>query len=318
MWGWGWGWGKASRCKKLLKQVRSRLECLKEERSTISTELGKDVEELDYKALNLRVEQEQHIRDESSVYTLLDHFCKLILMHFFYIRTHRQCRQRDLAVAVSSLVFASSSLGRGVIPELEEIRDLLGERYGESFVETAVKLLPGNLVNPNFQKNILALSPETVVPNDIVKHELVKPSFTTSSPDEAPERSSAEKKDDENRNNELQLISLQSPMHVHPKLPDWDDIFTKFSALKKPKYLHPKLPEYDDITAKFNALKIPMNENPPNNYQLQLEYHDDHDNIDDRAIFDYSRLSIESSCNLISPSPMLLLTQSPHIEHLAY
>ncbi|XP_024190433.1 uncharacterized protein LOC112194426 [Rosa chinensis] len=300
------GWRKASKCKKLLKQVRSRLECLKNERSAISTQLRKELEKLDDEALNLRIEQEQHIRDESSVYNLLDHFCNLILKHSFYnyIRTHKQCRQRNLAEAVSSLVFASSRLRCGVIPELEEIRDLFGERYGESFVETTVKLVPGNRVNPTFKKSILALFPDSVVPNDRVKQELVKPSFTSSSTDEAPERSStAEEKDDEDRNNKLQLITFQSSKHVHPKLPDWDDIFTKFRALKKPKYVNPKLPEYDDITAKDKAVKSPIinNENTTaDNYRSQLEYDDEHDNIDDGAMFSYSWLSIESILAMIN------------------
>ncbi|KAL6138049.1 hypothetical protein ACLB2K_063335 [Fragaria x ananassa] len=156
------------------------------------------------------------------------------------------------------------------------LNDLFGERYGESFVDTAVKLLPGNLVNPIFKKNIIALSPpDSAVPTDvIVKHKPVKPSFTSSSPDQAPARLSEQKKDDE----------VQCPKHVHPKLPDWDDIYTQFSALKKPKYVSPKLP---DIAAKINALKIPKNENTADNYQLQLQYHEDHGSVDDEAIFNF-------------------------------
>ncbi|KAL6146598.1 hypothetical protein ACLB2K_057276 [Fragaria x ananassa] len=229
---------------------------------------------IDYEALNLRIEQEQHIRDESSAYDLLYYFFKLILND----------RQRNLAEAVSCLVFASSRLTCGVIPKLGEIRDLFGERYEESFVDTAVKLLPGNLVNPTFKKNIIALCPpDSEVPTDvIVKHELVKPSFTSSSPDQAPARSSEQKKDDK----------VQCPKHVHPKLPDWDDIYTQFNALKKPKYVNPKLP---DIAAKINALNLSKNENTADNYQLQLQYHEDHGSVDDGAIFSFHgcRNSIE-------------------------
>ena len=271
------GWAKASKCKKLLKQVLSHPECLEQERFATSMQLRQDLDQkIDYEALNLRIEQEQHIRNESSAYDLLDYFCKLILKHLFYIRTHKQCRQRNLAEAVSCLVFASSRLTCGVIPELGEIRGLFGERYGESFVDAAVKLLPGNLVNPTFKKNIIVLSPpDSVVPTDvIVKHEPLKPSFTSSSPDQAAARSSEQKKDDE----------VQCPKHVHPKLPDWDDIYTQFSALKKPKYVSPKLP---DIAAKINALKIPKNENTADNYQLQLQYHEDHGSVDDEAIFNF-------------------------------
>ncbi|XP_050379633.1 uncharacterized protein LOC126796970 [Argentina anserina] len=268
------GWAKASECKKvkkLLKQARSRLDCMKIQRSVISLQLRKDLEKLDLEELNNRIKQEQHIRDDSAAYDLLEHFCKIILRHFFYIRTHKKCGQRTLAEAVSSLVFASSRLRCGVIPELEKIRDFFKERYGEDFVETAVNLLPGNLVNPTFKKNILALFPDSVVQTDIMK------------------------KDDEDGKNQLQLVTFQPLKHVHPKLPDWDDIVAEFSALKKPKYeQYPKLSENYDIADKMNDFNAPENESTADNYQFQLEDHAYHDNVDDGAILEYPWLSIGS------------------------
>lgn len=331
------GWVKASKCKKLLKQVQSRLKCLKDERSALSKQLQAEVVDevtekcnntLDKKALKARIGIEHIIRDECVVYELLDHYCKLILMHFFYIRMHKQCRQRDLIEAVSSLVFASSRLRCGAIPELEEIRVLFTERYGESFIATNVQLLPGNLVNTILLKNVLAVSPKPVVPNNDenqlqlitlpASFYVIKPSFTDSSLEQLALERSLEAKD-ENRGNDdhLQLITLVSPKHVHPKLPDCDEIYSKFNALKRPKHVHPKLPDCDDITAKFNALKNPNGKvNTPDNYQLQLEYHD-HDYIGDRVIFNYSWLDLEREhLQNNKPAPMLL-TQSPHIVSLA-
>ncbi|KAK9922140.1 hypothetical protein M0R45_030620 [Rubus argutus] len=327
------GWGKASKCKKLIKQVQCRLKWLKDERSALSKQLQAEVVDkvtekcnntLDKKALKARVGMEHIIRDECVVYELLSHYCKLILMHFFYIRMHKQCRQRNLIEAVSSLVFASSRFRCGAIPELEEIRDLFTERYGESFTATAVQLLPGNLVNAILQKNVLAVSPKSVVPNNDenqlqlitlpASFHVIKPSFTDSSLEQlALERSSSLEDKDENRGQDdhLQLIPLESVKHVHPKLPDCDEIYSKFSALKRPKHVHPKLPDYDDITAKLSALKNPnMNVNTPDNYELQLEYHD-HDYIGDRVIFNYSWLDLEREhLQNNKPAPMLL-TQSP-------
>lgn len=334
------GWGKASKCKKLLKQVQSRLKCLKDERSALSKQLQTEVVDkvsekcnntLDKKELKARIGIEHIIRDECVVYELLDHYCKLILMHFFYIRMHKQCRQRDLIEAVSSLVFASSRLRCGAIPELEEIRVLFTERYGESFISAAVQLLPGNLVNTILLKNVLAVSPKSVMLNNDenqlqlitlpASFYVIKPSFTDSSLEQlALERSSSLEDKDENRGNDdhLQLITLVSPKHVHPKLPDCDEIYSKFSALKRPKHVHPKLPDYDDITAKFNDLKnLNRKVNTPHdNYELQLEYHD-HDYIGDRVICNYSWLDLEREhLQNNKPAPMLLM-QSPHIVSLA-
>ncbi|KAK9922159.1 hypothetical protein M0R45_030639 [Rubus argutus] len=204
---------------------------------------------------------------------------------------HKQCRQRDLIEAVSSLVFASSRLRCGAIPELEEIRVLFTERYGESFIAAAVQLLPGNLA-----KECSRCLPQLAL-----------------------ERSSSlEDKDEYHRNDDhLQLITLVSPKHVHPKLPDCDEIYSKFNALKRPKHVHPKLPDCVDITAKFNALKNPNGKvNTPDNYQLQLEYHD-HDYIGDRVIFNYSWLDLEREHLQNNKPAPILLTQSPHIVSLA-
>ncbi|KAM1187857.1 hypothetical protein ACFX2J_023735 [Malus domestica] len=163
------GWRKASKCKRLIKEVQCRLKLLKTKRQTIVRQLRQDVAELikhghEDKAFN-RVEQ--IIKDESveALYELLDNFCEFILIHFPYIRRRKDC-PNDINEAVSSLIYASARCGD--LPELRRIRKLFGERYGQKFKMSALELLPGNLVN---REVIEKLSEKSAT--DDMKHILV-------------------------------------------------------------------------------------------------------------------------------------------------
>ncbi|KAM1112557.1 hypothetical protein ACFX13_046245 [Malus domestica] len=163
------GWRKASKCKRLIKEVHCRLKLLKNKRQAIVRQLRQDVAELikhghEDKAFN-RVEQ--IIKDESVValFEVLDNFCEFILIHLPYIRRHKDC-PNDINEAVSSLIYASARCGD--LPELRGIRKLFGERYGQKFTMSALELLPGNLVS---REVIEKLSQKSVT--DDMKHILV-------------------------------------------------------------------------------------------------------------------------------------------------
>ncbi|XP_019094584.1 PREDICTED: uncharacterized protein LOC109129974 [Camelina sativa] len=55
--------------------------------------------------------------------------------------------------AVSSLVFASASCGQE-LRELVSIKELFSQRYGQSYVTSALQLRPGNLVNLQIKENL--------------------------------------------------------------------------------------------------------------------------------------------------------------------
>ncbi|XVF66855.1 hypothetical protein PTKIN_Ptkin10aG0072000 [Pterospermum kingtungense] len=163
------GWRKASKCKKLIKRVQSRLKLLKNKRHTIVKQLREDVAQL----IKLGYEEtafnraEQLFKDESimAVYDMLDHFCEFVNVQLSYIRRHKDC-PNDINEAVSSLIFASARCAD--LPELPAIRKLFGERYGQRFATAAVELLPGNLVNREIKEK---LSLRSV--SDDVKYRLI-------------------------------------------------------------------------------------------------------------------------------------------------
>ncbi|XP_022140354.1 uncharacterized protein LOC111011049 isoform X2 [Momordica charantia] len=156
------GWRKASKCKKLIKQVQCRLKLLKNKKSVIAKQLREDVMELikngyEQTAFN------RIVKDESRMvaYEILGNFCEFILQNLSYIRKHklvfgfRDC-PNDVNEAVSSLMFASARCGD--LPELQLIRKLFGERYGRRFETSAVELSPGNLVNRQIKEKLSANS----------------------------------------------------------------------------------------------------------------------------------------------------------------
>ncbi|KAL5976093.1 hypothetical protein ACLOJK_020423 [Asimina triloba] len=93
---------------------------------------------------------------------------------------------------------------------------------------------------------------------------------SSSKSEEMPERTASTSTESSTADQSLHVSSFQFKQeskqcghvaHVHPKLPDYDDLAAKFTALRK-DYLRQnamakdaKLPDYDDLVAKFTALR---------------------------------------------------------------
>ncbi|GLT86931.1 hypothetical protein SLE2022_050380 [Rubroshorea leprosula] len=149
------GWRKASRCKKLIKQVQCRLKLLKNKKHTIVKQLREDMAELiklghEESAFN-RVEQLFKDENTISVYDMLDRYCEFLTINLSYIRRNKDC-PNDINEAVSTLIFASARCGD--LPELPSIRKLFGERYGQGFATGAIESYPGNLVNREVKEKL--------------------------------------------------------------------------------------------------------------------------------------------------------------------
>ncbi|CAA7049650.1 unnamed protein product [Microthlaspi erraticum] len=142
-------WRKASKCKELLRQLQSRLKLLKNKKYAISRHLRDDIALFirinDLTRALLRAEQLFLVENSISIYDLLLHFSDFILLHFSSIRKHRELVKDDINEAVSSLVFASARCGE--LHELRKIRELFGQRYGQTYITTTLQLHHGNLVN---------------------------------------------------------------------------------------------------------------------------------------------------------------------------
>ncbi|KAK2644122.1 hypothetical protein Ddye_019317 [Dipteronia dyeriana] len=143
-------------CKNLVRRVQCRLKFLKIKRDSIVMQLRDEIAQLiqhghDDIAFS-RVEKLFQDQSLLAAYDLLQHYCEFIIIHFPYIRKHKDC-PNDINEAVSTLIFAASWCGD--LPELQKIRKLFGERYGHKFAKAAVELCPGTLVNSQVMCNFL-------------------------------------------------------------------------------------------------------------------------------------------------------------------
>ncbi|XP_024006124.1 uncharacterized protein LOC18010593 [Eutrema salsugineum] len=153
-------WRKASKCKKLLQQLQSRLKLLKNKKYAISRHLRHDIALFirinDHTRARLRTKQLFLVENSISIYDLLLHFSDFILLHFSSIRKHRELLNDEINEAVSSLVFASARCGE--LPELISIRELFVQRYGLNYVTKALQLLQGNFVNFQIKEKLSVTS----------------------------------------------------------------------------------------------------------------------------------------------------------------
>ncbi|KAM6583378.1 hypothetical protein CsatB_010380 [Cannabis sativa] len=177
-----WGWRKASKCKRLIKQLQCRLKVVKNKRHAIVRQSRSDLAQLiktghqKNTAFIRRVEQ--LIKDEAinAAYELLECFCDFILVQFSYIRKTKDC-PNDIHEAISSLIYASPWCGE--LPELLLIRRLFAKRYGQNFATVALELSPGNHVNLQVKEKLSTLSisedMKQKLVNEIVKEYCLTP-----------------------------------------------------------------------------------------------------------------------------------------------
>ncbi|KAL3596370.1 hypothetical protein D5086_008007 [Populus alba] len=141
--------------KKSIKLLHCRLNLLKRKRYSIVRQLREDIAQLlkigQNEAAFARVEQ--LLKDQSllDAYDLVDRYCEFIILHFPYIRRHKD-RPKDINEAVSTLIFAAAWFGD--LPELRAIRKLFGKRYGQKFIKDVAALQSGNLVNHEIMEKL--------------------------------------------------------------------------------------------------------------------------------------------------------------------
>eukprot|EP01018_Ginkgo_biloba_P022464 Gb_27188 [translate_table: standard] len=156
------GWGKASKCKSLIKVLRSRMKLLRNKRDIQVKLLRRDVAQLlgdgqDHTTLG-RVDLLFKEQNLLAGYDMVEHFCECILQRLSYIRRHKDCPQ-DINEAVSSLIFAAARCAD--LPELQCLRSLFAKRYGHQFASAAVELFPDCGVNQQIIEKLSIRSPSS-------------------------------------------------------------------------------------------------------------------------------------------------------------
>ncbi|EFH70600.1 predicted protein [Arabidopsis lyrata subsp. lyrata] len=141
---------------KVLKMLQSRLLLLKHQKYAKARHIRMDI--ADYIRSNestnalLRTEQLFLVENSISIYDLLLKFTDFIIRRFSPIRKHGELVNDDTSEAVSTLIYASVKCKD--IPEMLTLSELVGQRYGQRYVTTAIQVLPGNLVNTEIKKKL--------------------------------------------------------------------------------------------------------------------------------------------------------------------
>ncbi|XP_049343580.1 uncharacterized protein LOC125807879 [Solanum verrucosum] len=250
-------WRHHSKCKKVIKQLKARLVIQRKRRNSIIKQLREDISQLlqigHHHLALARVEQLYRDECRLSAYNQLDNFCDCISMNLRDISTNSKLSD-DVQEALSSMIFAASRCGE--LPELHSLRNLFKQHFGQAFDRLNVELLPGNMVNSETKQYLTHV---TKLKED-VKLQIIDEIFSSF-------KSSSRTKDNNwveslnceiytskrtrrnktvNNNNcnvisqvefagkneeQLPRVQPQSP-HVHPKLPDYDNLVVKFKDLK--------------------------------------------------------------------------------------
>ncbi|GMJ07440.1 IST1-LIKE 7 [Hibiscus trionum] len=145
------GRGFASKCKSLIKLIKSRIEVIRRKKTATLKFLKKDVADLLANGLDINAygRVEGYIAELvlSSCYDFVEKCCDFVSKHVSLLQKLRDCPE-DCREAVSSLMFAAARFSD--LPELRDLRQIFHERYGNSLELFVNKQLVENSASNSF------------------------------------------------------------------------------------------------------------------------------------------------------------------------
>ncbi|XP_062212185.1 uncharacterized protein LOC133913139 [Phragmites australis] len=151
---------QTARLKTLLGLAVTRLGVLRGHRQVRCAQARGDVEQLlrlghPDRAL---LRAEQVIREQNALDVLLEleAYCNLVIERAALVDAHRECPE-ELREAAAGLVYAAARCGD--LPELQEVRRLLADKFGREFVSAASELRSGCGVNAKIVQKLSTKQP---------------------------------------------------------------------------------------------------------------------------------------------------------------
>ncbi|MBA0567971.1 hypothetical protein Golob_005499 [Gossypium lobatum] len=145
------GRGFASKCKSLIKLIKSRIDVIRRKRSATLKFLKKDIADLLANGLDINAygRVEGYIAELvlSSCYDFVEKCCEFVSKHVSLMQKLSACPE-DCREAVSSLMFAAARFSD--LPELRDLRQIFHERYGNSLELFVNKQLVENSASKSF------------------------------------------------------------------------------------------------------------------------------------------------------------------------
>ncbi|KAE8687521.1 Detected protein of unknown function [Hibiscus syriacus] len=164
------GRGFASRCKSLIKVIKSRIDVIRRKRSATLKFLKKDIADLLANGLDINAfgRVEGYIAELllSSCYDFIEKCCDFVSKHASVMEKLSDCPE-DCREAVSSLMFAAARFSD--LPELRDLRQIFHERY-----ENSLDLFVNKQLVENSTSNPSTMERKVKVMNDIVSEFSIK------------------------------------------------------------------------------------------------------------------------------------------------
>lgn len=161
---------KSAKCKTTLRLAISRVKLLKNKSDLQMKQMRRDLAQLlqSGQEASARIRVEQIIREQNMMTAceFIELFCELIVARLPIIESQKNC-PIDLREAISSLIFAAPRCAD--IPELIEIRNLFGSKYGKEFVAAAAELRPDCGVNRTVIEKLSVRTPSGEVKLKLMK-----------------------------------------------------------------------------------------------------------------------------------------------------
>ncbi|XP_010551261.1 PREDICTED: IST1 homolog [Tarenaya hassleriana] len=159
-----------AKCKTCLNLAISRIKLLQNKRDMQLKHMKKEIAQFlqagQEPIARIRVEHVVRELNLWAAYEILELFCEFVLARVPVLETQKEC-PRELREAISSIIFAAPRCSE--VPDLLQIRNLFGSKYGKEFIMSASELRPDSGVNRTI---IEKLSPSA--PSGEVKLKLLK------------------------------------------------------------------------------------------------------------------------------------------------
>ncbi|XVE70351.1 hypothetical protein DITRI_Ditri10aG0065700 [Diplodiscus trichospermus] len=167
------GRGFASKCKSLIKVIKSRIDVIRRKRSATLKFLKKDIADLLANGLEINAygRVEGYIAELllSSCYDFVEKCCDFVSKHVSVMQKLSGCPE-DCREAVSSLMFAAARFSD--LPELRDLRQIFHERYGNS-----LELFVNKQLVENSASNPSTIEKKVKVMHDIASEFSIKWDF---------------------------------------------------------------------------------------------------------------------------------------------
>ncbi|KAG7592986.1 Vacuolar protein sorting-associated protein Ist1 [Arabidopsis thaliana x Arabidopsis arenosa] len=149
-----------AKCKTSLNLAIARMKLLQNKRDMQLKHMKKEIAQFLQAGQEpiARIRVEHVIREMNlwAAYEILELFCEFILARVPILESEKEC-PRELREAIASIIFAAPRCSE--VPDLLQIKNLFGTKYGKEFIMVASELRPDSGVNRTIIEKLSPTSP---------------------------------------------------------------------------------------------------------------------------------------------------------------